>query len=126
MPRPYMCCERNGRGAHDHDASERRLSSPVSAILLAVRKSGMGWRVEREPIEVWHVIRVHAITQLVVRRPAEPGHKYSGYRAKSDIDHIISDAASSKRPTGVIASERSQAVLLRRRLWRNAEVNPRD
>ena len=90
---------------------ERRRPLAVGAVLLAMREAGMWRRVEREAAEIGDVVRVDAISQLVVGCVVEARDQNAGQGAESDIDHIVARTAAAERPARIVTTQRSQAAL---------------
>src|SRR5215831_17805646 len=81
---------------------KRRHSLAVRAVLLAVRETRMRRRVERETVEIRHVVGVDAIAELVIWRAAESGDQDTRYRPESDVDHVVTGPTAAERPAGVV------------------------
>src|ERR1035438_7916265 len=88
-------------------------SAAVGAVLLAMQVTGMRRRMERETVEQRHVVGVHAVAQLIVRRYVEPRHEHARGRAQPDIHHVIARPAPAEGPSGIVSAEWTQTALLR-------------
>ena len=80
--------------------------------------------VEREAILVGNVVRVHSVAQR--RLGSKTRHQDASGGAQADIHDVVDEAAPTERPAGVIAPQRTQAVLLRQRGGGNGKVDARD
>jgi hypothetical protein len=81
-------------------------------------------RVEREVIQRRDIIFIHAVAER--RDIRKSRNQHAGERAESDIYYVVVRPAAAEWPTGVVAAQWAEAVLLRQRSRGNGKVDARD
>src|SRR4051794_30785385 len=82
------------------------LALAIRSFCLAVLEAGMRRRMEREPFEQRHIVRVDAVAQLSVGSSTKAGNQHTGESAEPDVNHIVDWAAASERPSRVVTGQR--------------------
>ena len=72
--------------------------------------AGMRRSVEGEVIQRRNVVFIHAVAER--RSIGESWNQNAGERAESDVYYVVVRPASAEWPTGVVAAQWAQAVLL--------------
>src|ERR1700691_106792 len=96
----------------------------VGAVLLTMEIAGVRRCMEREVIERWDVVFIHTVPKR--RGVRESWNQNPGDRTKPDVYYVVVRPASAEGPTGVVATQWAQAILLRQRRGRDGKVDARD